>query len=54
MCASDDKIEIENFTSSNWRGRVDRAKYEASMDQWLGRMHEPHNQGRDRKTLPLR
>ncbi len=29
MSANDDKIEIENFTSPQWRGRVDRAKYEA-------------------------
>jgi hypothetical protein len=29
MLAHDEKIEIENFTSPNWRGRVDRAKYEA-------------------------
>jgi hypothetical protein len=35
MLASDDKIEIENFTSPNWRGRVDRAKYEAMRDALL-------------------
>lgn len=29
MSANNDKIEIENFTSPDWRGRVDRAKYEA-------------------------
>lgn len=29
MSATDDKIEIENFTSPDWSGRVDRAKYEA-------------------------
>jgi hypothetical protein len=35
MSANDDKIEIENFTSPNWRGRVDRAKYEAMRDALL-------------------
>jgi hypothetical protein len=35
MSARDDKIEIENFTSPNWRGRVDRAKYEAMRDALL-------------------
>ena len=35
MSASDDKIEIENFTSPDWRGRVDRAKYEAMRDALL-------------------
>jgi hypothetical protein len=35
MLESDDKIEIENFTSPNWRGRVDRAKYEAMRDALL-------------------
>jgi hypothetical protein len=35
MPTSDDKIEIENFTSPNWRGRVDRAKYEAMRDALL-------------------
>ena len=29
MPANDDKIEIKNVTSPDWRGRVDRAKYEA-------------------------
>lgn len=29
MSAADDKIEIENFTSPDWRGRVDRPKYDA-------------------------
>jgi hypothetical protein len=33
--AQDDKIEIRNFTSPNWRGRVDRAKYEAMRDALL-------------------
>jgi hypothetical protein len=36
MPANDDKIEIQNFTSPNWRGRVDRAKYEAMRDALLG------------------
>ena len=35
MSASDDKIEIENFTSPAWRGRVDRAKFEAMRDALL-------------------
>jgi hypothetical protein len=35
MPNTDDKIEIENFTSPNWRGRVDRAKYEAMRDALL-------------------
>lgn len=35
MSVHDDKIEIENFTSPNWRGRVDRAKYEAMRDALL-------------------
>jgi hypothetical protein len=35
MLESDDKIEIENFTSPNWRGRVDRAKFEAMRDALL-------------------
>ncbi len=29
MPRADDKVAIENFTSPNWRGRVDRSKYEA-------------------------
>jgi hypothetical protein len=35
MPNTDDKIEIENFTSPNWRGRVDRAKYDAMRDVLL-------------------
>jgi hypothetical protein len=35
MSDKDDKIEIENFTSPNWRGKVDRAKYEAMRDALL-------------------
>ena len=35
MSVTDDKIEIENFTSADWRGRVDRAKYEAMRDALL-------------------
>jgi hypothetical protein len=35
MSDNDDRIEIENFTSPNWRGRVDRAKYEAMRDALL-------------------
>jgi hypothetical protein len=35
MSPNEDKIEIENFTSPNWRGRVDRAKYEAMRDALL-------------------
>src|SRR4029077_13623197 len=27
---------------------------QASLDQWSGRAHEPHDQGSDRPTLPLR
>jgi hypothetical protein len=35
MSATDDNIEIENFTSPAWHGRVDRAKYEAMRDALL-------------------
>ncbi len=42
MSVTDDKIEIENFTSPDWRGRVDRAKYEAMRDALLAVLpHEP-------------
>jgi hypothetical protein len=36
------------------RDRTSPDQDQASLDQWPGRTHEPHDQGSDRPTLPLR
>ena len=36
------------------RHRTSADQDQASLDQWPGRAHEPHHQGSDRQTLPLR
>src|SRR5262245_19550685 len=36
------------------RHRTSADQDQASLDQWPGRAHEPHDQGSDRPTLPLR